>query len=150
MKIKGQTLGEPEPRVVVFTRGDKDFVLRVKAVYDYREFDKLCPEPTPRVSMNTGPIVDDAYKQRIKDHYANKTNWVIITALSATEGLEWDEVDFTKPETWCKYEDELRASGMTTGELSYLIDEIGKANSVDEKVMEAARDRFTRSQEAAE
>ena len=148
MKINGQTLGEPEPRVIVFTRKGQDFVFKVKPVYDFTEFDKICPEPVQRTSLVHGPIVDDKYKKRVSDYYARKTEWAILQALSATDGLEWDTIVPDDPETWKNYEKELSDAGLTSGEMVYLIEQINAVNSVDEKVMEAARDRFIASQEA--
>ena len=150
MKLHGEVIGEPEHIAVIFTRGEKDFVFMVRAVFDMEEFEKLCPEPTPMQSLKHGPVIDDAYKKRVTDHYDRRTSWVILQALSATDGLTWDEVDMEKPDTWELYQKELRESGLTNGELAHLITRVNDVNSVDEKKMEEARDRFSASQEAEE
>lgn len=150
MKLHGKVIGEPKPIPVIFTRGEEDFVFMVKAVFDMEEFETLCPEPKPTVSLREGPILDESYKKRVESHYDRKTNWVILQALTATKGLEWDTVDMEKPDTWENYQKELRMAGLTNGELVHLITQINKVNSVDEKKMEEARDRFSASQEATE
>lgn len=149
MKLKGQVLGEPEPIVVVFSRGEQDFVFKVKAVYDFSDFDKLCSEPKPIHSFKKGQIIDDEYKARVVEYQDRKTDWAIVSALSVTEDLEWDEIMMDNPETWSLWRKELTEAGLTNGELAHLIDQVNKVNSIDEKKMEEARERFSVSQEAA-
>ena len=149
MKLKGRTPGLPAPTPVVFERGDDQFVFMVQAVLDYTEFDKLCKEPKPKISMKTGKAVDTQdHKDALLKYAQHQTHWTILKALEATEGLEWETVDMDNPETWANYKDELIDAGLTNGEVAHLFEQVADANSVDEKKMQEARDRFFRSQEA--
>jgi len=148
MKLKGQTIGRPSSKPVVFTRGDTEFVFHVQAVFDLEKFEEMCPEPKPKRSLKKGLMIDDAYKKAREDWFKLRATFVILQSLDATEDLEWEQVDRNDPSTWANYEKELREAGLTTGELTYLIEQVNSVNSITEKVMEEARDRFIASQEA--
>ena len=147
MKILGKRIGEPEPKVVVIERKDKDgdveqFVFTLKAVFDRQTFDEICPKPKPKVSLKDGPIIDADYRKRVEEYSTHKTYWTILDSLSATDGLEWEKVKLDDPSTWTLFEDELIESGLTQGEINYLVTQITDANSIDEATMEEARERF--------
>lgn len=155
MKLKGKVPGAPKPRYCVIEREDDQFVFRIDAVLDYTDFDKFCPEPTPPQILKPGGKVfgapnDPSHLKALEAHGQYKTHWTILKALANTEELEWDEVKLDDPDTWHLYVDEFRSAGLTEGEIAYLVTQIYENLGIDEKKMTEARDRFLRSQEAAD
>ena len=154
MKIKGTQPGSPEPIFCIFERGEKEFVLRVDAVYDYDEFDKIYPEPKPPTSMKPGGIktvqTDHPTYLTALDKYSEaRSTWMILKSLSQTEDLEWEKVSMSDPDTWKLYREELKEAGFTDGELAYLLNKVVAQMGVDHEKMDQARERFTRTQVAA-
>ena len=113
MKIHGVTIDPPEEKVIVVPRNDKKFVFRAKAVLDFTAFEQICPKPKPRTQMAPGgekkELFDEPkYLKEVNKWAERRTAWTILTSLSATEGLEWDTVVMSDPDTWMNYEEELR------------------------------------------
>lgn len=153
MKLKGLSIGEPKPRVCVIERNGVSHVFKLKAVTNSDGFDKICKEPQPPQSLKPGGKVEInydnlEYKEALKKYYDAKTQWMILESLSATDGLEWETIDMTDPNTWGNYIKELNSAGLTNGEVTYLITEINKANSIDRDSMDQALERFMSTQEA--
>jgi len=155
MRIKGKLIGAPEPKLCVIERGEEQFVFTISAVLDYSEFDRLCPTPKPPKAMKPGGKVTEnpnspKYLEALTKYAEKKTSWLLIQAINGTEGLEWEKVDLTDPDTWDSYMDELKESGLTEGEIAYLINQVYVVNSLDESKMTEARERFMSSQEAGD
>lgn len=153
MRIKGKRIGAPKPRPCVIERDGEDFVFIVNAVLDYKEFEKLCPIPSPPKVMKPGGKVSEdpdspLYNEALTKYGKKKTNWLMIQSIKDTEGLTWEKVVYDDPETWEYFREELSESGFTEGELAYLINDVYLINSLDESKMSEARERFIRSQEA--
>lgn len=151
MKIKGKTIGAPKPRLCVIERDDEQFVFTLQAVLDYTDFDAVCPKPEPPKVLRPGGdvtenITSPVYLKTLEEYGTQKTYWLIIKSLEATEGLEWEKVNLGDPDTWELYKDELTDCGLTEGEIVYLINQIYNVNSLDEERMKEALDRFTHSQ----
>jgi len=151
MKIKGKTIGAPKPRLCVIERDDEQFVFTLQAVLDYTDFDAVCPKPEPPKVLRPGGdvtenITSPVYLKTLEEYGTQKTYWLIIKSLEATEGLEWEKVNLSDPDTWELYKDELTDCGLTEGEIVYLINQIYNVNSLDEERMKEALDRFTHSQ----
>lgn len=153
MKIFGQRPERPTTEYVVIPRGDKSLVFHCNAVLDYAEFEKLCPAPTPPViRYRDGRVVSDVndarFKTALSKHIDARYNWTIVQGLKETPGLEWEYVVLNNPDTWDKYEQDLRDGGLTQIEINYIIQGVMSANSMDEKKMKEARERFLASQQA--
>lgn len=157
MKIAGKSIKGPNKMSLVFPRGDDDFVvLWFQAVLKDSEFEKLCPPPKPPMVTKRGADTpfpdfnDKGYKEATLDWGKRKANWLIITSLKATEGLEWDTINHDDPNTWNNLESELSAAGFADIEIQRIVAKCWEVNSLSEDKLEEARQRFIRSQVARE
>lgn len=157
MKIAGIEPTPPKPLTIVIPLDrDQRLVFKCKAVLDYTEFEELVPRPKPEV-RNYGPkdggikvITDDpGYLASLTEWSAMKTQWTILQSLSATDGLEWDSVDYEKPETWGNYEKELKEIGLS----DYFIDSICgtaiEACGLSQQAIDEATESFLATQAEA-
>ena len=147
MKIKGKTIEAPSEEVIVFPRKSGNLVFKAKPVQNYDDFDKICPEPKAGTLMRPGgetaeDVEDPAYKKALEDWASYKTHWMILQSLSATEGLEWDTVDMSKPETYSNYIKELEDSGVTAIEVSRLFEIMQTACGLNQDKIDEATNAF--------
>lgn len=154
MKLKGQRITPPEPKVIPIPRppkeaeGDSDIIFLAQIVTDFSEFNILCPEPKPPMSVKPGDksqyaeVDHPAYKKAMLEYENRRIDWMVLKALEATPELEWETVDMGKPETWHLYRQELRDAGFSTQEIIYITNEALSVNFIDEKAVDAARKRF--------
>lgn len=149
MKINGELIGAPEPRTVVFRRGEKFYPFTVQAVLDYTPFDEVCIRPQPAIKQVPGKepekLINDDYRKAVAKYFDRRTDWTIIMSLAATEGLVWEKVDLSRPDTWELFREELNEAGLTTGEVNYLVNAVTEVNTVSEDVMREARESFFHS-----
>lgn len=127
MKVKGKTIEQPAEEVIVFPRKNGNVVFTAKPVGNYDDFLKVCPEPQAKKIMKPGGAVSEdvespEYKKELDIWAERKVHWMILKSLSATEGLEWETVDMSKPETYGNYVKELEESGITPLEVSRLFE----------------------------
>lgn len=153
MLIQGRKLDGPKEEVLVIPRQDQDIIFKAKAVLDYSDFDQLCPRPTPPIVIKRGGAkvadpTDIDYQKSLDVWATNRTHWMILQSLSATEGLEWETIDLVKPETWGNYEDELRQSGFSEAEGARIVNLVISANGLDQSKIDEATQRFLVAQEA--
>ena len=154
MRLRGKELTPPAPVSVSFFRGAEEITFVAKAVLNFDRFNALCPVPRAPVTtfVSTGKKVrnteDHKYNQRISDYIDQKTAWIIIESLSATEGLEWDTVKIDEPDTWMNFEKDL-TSFLGENEYERLIEAVKESNNPTAKSREAL-DSFTRSQVGAQ
>ncbi len=151
MKINGKKIDKPSAEICVIPRETGDIVFKAEAVLDFTEFDKLCPEPEMKRQKNvkTGSvkmIKGKDYEQLVEEHATARMNYMIIKSLESTDGLEWDNIDISKPETWSNYEDELQESGLSMAEINMIVNIVLVANSLDDRKYKEARERFLASQ----
>ena len=147
MKIHGKTLDGPNVEVLVIPRQSGDVVFRARAVLDYEPFEKLCPVPSPPQVMIPGGttstnVEDPGYIQKLNTWAGHKTDWMVIKSLEATDGLEWENVDPAKMDTWGNYRNELVAAGFTPGEISRVVQLIVNANGLSQEKIDEATERF--------
>jgi hypothetical protein len=155
MRIKDRVLTPPRPSKITFFREDEqgnpaNIEFTCGAVLDYRDFDSLCPRPKPplvtkRDGSQYHDDTDKKYLQRLQDWSDAKIDWLVIQSLRSTEGLEWDTVDYKDPQTWSKYENELRTI-LTEGEYNRLFNAVIEANSPSSNRRSEALNVFTPSQ----
>lgn len=153
MKLNGTKIEGPNVEILVLPRGDgrPDLVLKARAVLSYKEFDALCPRPTPPMVMLPGgekrADFDDATYKSLVGSYAEKRHaWMIYKSLEATEGLEWEQMDLGNPNTWLKLEDELEDSGFNYVEIMRIRQLAMTANCLNDERLEEARKSFLASQ----
>jgi hypothetical protein len=72
---------------------------------------------------------------------------MILKSLSATEGLEWEQVDMSKPETWHNYGDELVSSGFSPAEIFAITEAVMTACGLNQKKIDEATERFLAGQQ---
>lgn len=153
MKFFGEKVEGPKDEIIVIPRGDNMVVFTAKAVLSYDVFDELCKEPKAPMVMDrkagttTFDTSDIRYKQQLDEHYQKRSDYMIITSLEDTEGLEWELVDKNDPDTWKKYTKEFQDSGFTQAEINMIMTGVMTANSMDEEKMKEARARFFRTRE---
>jgi len=154
VKIKGFQPG-PNIETIVLPRGDgSQIIFKARAVLDYSGFEKLCPSPQmPRSQRAGGDWFDnpddDDYKKKSDDRSSLEIDWMIIESLKATDGIQWEQVDYEKPSSWKLWRDELKAAGFSKVEVGRIFNGVWAANSLDERLVKQARDSFFRSQQAA-
>jgi hypothetical protein len=149
-------LTPPKPVKVVIFREDEsgnpaNVTFLCGAVLDYGEFDKLCPEPKPPLVTKVGTgesytdTNDSKFRDKVSKHSNTKLDWLVIQSLRATEGLEWETVNYSDPETWKNYETELK-SFLTEGEYQRVFAGVLDANAPTSNRRREAMDVFTQSQ----
>jgi kynurenine formamidase len=142
MKINGISVVGPQTEVVVIPRGDTELVIRAQAVLDFTDFEKLDPMPKPPVKMlATGEtqynVEDPKYKERFANWAQEKTEWMILKSLSATDGLEWDTVKMDQPATWKNYRAELETN-FTPAETNKILEIVMTACGLNQTKIEEA------------
>lgn len=148
MKLQGKKLSTMNVQVVVIPRDGGDIVFKAAAVLDTKDFDLLCPEPTPPNVLKRGetvPVPDinnPKYKEEMTKRNKLYTHYLLLKSLQATPDLEWETVDMTKPETWENVDKEMEDAGLNTMERAHIIQAVMRANSLDMNYIEEARKRF--------
>jgi hypothetical protein len=153
MKIGGQAVNKPQDEIIVLPRGEQTFVFKAQAVLDYTEFEKLCSEPEAPIRQYPDGrketlYTDPKFLKKKEEWAAHRSEWLIVESLKATEGIEWDTVNYNDPDTWKNYRKELE-SVFTTGEINMIIGGVMKANSLDDSKFEEARRVFFAKQQQA-
>jgi len=151
MKIKGKVIEQPSEEVIVFPRKSGNIVFKAKPVSNYKDFEKICPAPKPEQIMKPGgeisqDIESPKYKKAIDEWAERKVHWMILKSISATEGLEWDTVDMSKPETYENYIAELEGSGITAMEVSKLFQIVQIACGLNQDKIDEATKSFLAGQ----
>lgn len=149
MRLEGKRIEGPNVETIVIPRTDgrQDIVFKAQAVLDYKEFDQLCPRPTPPTKTLRGgerqaDLEDPTYKELISQYGLKRMAWMCIKSLEATPTIEWETVDLGNPNTWLKFEDELTESGFSDPEIFRIRSGVFAANCLNESVVELARQSF--------
>ena len=151
MKMHGKVVQNNNVVYVVIPRSDGDIVFTARPVLSFTRFDELCPVPKPPTItlVSTGQqspdYEDEQYIERLSKYCSHKTHWLILESLRTTEGLEWETVDYNKPETWEKHLDELLSAGFTPSEINAIHNAATKVNTLDDSQLDEARNRFLAS-----
>lgn len=149
MKINGTEIKGPKADLLILPRRPNDLVFKAQAVMDFKPFELLCPMPKPPLTSRPGDAeakrnpLDKEYQAKISAWFVQRQNWMILTSLSVTEGLEWSPViDMSKPETWDAVQNELTEAGFNQVEKNLIINLALSVNGVDDAKMTEARERF--------
>lgn len=155
MKIKGKEIKSAYEKEVILRRGkrDADIVFTVRAVLDFDDFEKMVPVPTPPTKLvrDQGKVKDfesPVYKAQVMLRNQQRTAWMFIHSLLATEGLEFDIVKLDDPSTWLRYPEEFRAAGLSAGEVNRVMQAILEVNGLAEDKVEEERRSFSPAEEA--
>lgn len=154
MKMHGDEVTNDNIEKVYIPRKTRLLTFVFVPIIDWEEkFKALCPEPkAPLVTYPGGRrarnIEDSGYKAKITDHVEQRIAYQFLLSIGSTEGLVWDTVDITKPETWLNYKSELTKSGFTESEQNLLFEGYMKANTLSETHLKKATDDFLLQQAA--
>ena len=151
MKIKGKRLeGTNETPIVLPRFNSDDVVFMARVVLDFSPLDKILKKPEAPKILRKGKQETDAtdkgYITKLQKNYEHRLNWMVLMSLEATEGLEWETVDMSKPETWGNWETELKEAGIPNAEVLYIFNKVQEVNSLDQDKLDEARDRFLLTQ----
>jgi hypothetical protein len=146
MKIHGKVIKSCE-EVVVIPRADGNIVFRARLVSEFNDYNTLFPPPNPPQILRPGgerisDISDKEYIDARTKWAENKSNWLILKSLEATEGLEWETVDMTNPNTWANYRKELESSGFSVIEITRIIMITINANGLNQTKIDEATAAF--------
>lgn len=154
MKINGKKIEGPNEEIIIIPRGESDIVFKAQAVLSYDEFDKICPFPEPPMIRRKGAeqatpdYEDKKYIQKQNEYIGKRTHWMILKSIEATDGLEFETVKMSDPETWGNYEKEFKDAGFSEVEINRIIIGVQVANCLSESRLQEARKRFLASQQA--
>lgn len=133
--------------VLVLPRGEEAIVIRAKAIHDFEEFSKVCPDPEPPGALTKDGWVpnkeDETYKKRFEQHNIRRIGWMVLRSL---QEITWDKVDADNPKTWDKWQEDLEDSGFTSVECNLVLALVIDVNSLNEQKLKDARDSFIRGQ----
>ncbi len=154
MKIKGKKIENANVEIIPIPRGNgPDIIFEARAIQDMEPFEKMCPLPNPPKRKINGVDVpqlkDPNYLKALEKRATQRMAWMTITALEATEDLEWEDVKVDDPSTWLQLEPELIKAGFSAVERQRIVAGVVNANALSEAKIEAARERFLLSRQAA-
>lgn len=146
MKMNGTVLG-PREEVIVLPRPQGDIVFTVRAVLDFSDFEKLCPEPQPpwiqRPNQPQALNVEDRdYKKSLAKFGMQKLNWMILESLKPTPSLTWEKVDSGNPETWHLWRQEMSEAGFPPAELNHIGNVVFEINGLNPAKLDEAKRSF--------
>lgn len=150
MKINGRAISGPNIEYIVLPRGNgEDIVFTAKAVLDLSRFENLVAEPKPdKMTLPGGIIKEDvdgkAYKIAMDQFNAKRYAFIMIESLRESE-IEWDTVDYDKPETWSNWQTDLKNAGFANSEVHAITMGVASANGLNQDKIEQARSRFLAS-----
>jgi hypothetical protein len=150
MKIKGQRPAAPKAEIVVIPREGEDIIITCNPVFDFEDFNKLCPMPKPPiVTHKNGESVTDVtdvkFQDKLMTRSRRRTAWLILESLKGTPELEWDTVVANDPTTWENIYTELKEAQFSDLETHYIVNAVMTACAMDESKLDEARRRFTHS-----
>lgn len=152
MKYKGKKIEGRNSAILVLMRGTDRIVFIAQAMdSDDDNFNKLVKLPEPPTIIRPGGlkelnIKDVTYTKAIEEYAAIKTAYMIIMSLKESPDLEWETIDYEKPQTWKNWEAELKEAGFTEIERMKVLQVVMQANSLDDDLLEQARTDFLQEQ----
>lgn len=150
MKLGTTRLPSNVQTLVLPREGADPIVLMASAVTDMDTFDKLCPEPTPPKMIVRGGgkapnLKDQGYLLSVSQYAANRMNFIILSSLKATQGLEWTTVVEGDPSTWNNWRKDCMDSGLSSFECNRIVNLVVSANGLSDEVLEEAKKSFLAS-----
>ena len=145
MRIGGVEAKGLNEVVLVLPRAGGDLVFKARAVPDYDEFEKLCPEPiAPAVLTKDGKKIDESdveYVASMARREILRIAYLVVKSLEPSN-IEWDTVVMERPNTWPNYKEDFKKAGLSIVEFNRVWGLISEANCLSEDKLEAARSRF--------
>lgn len=155
MKLNGVELGKPKNKIIPIIRGEEEIIFEAACITDQSELDNYLTDPEPPAVIRNGQtsasvdLNDKNYVEAVKENSTKRVDWMVAKSLLATEGLEWDTVDFTNPDTWGNYREELQQAGFNNFQIMRLVNGVLDANGLNEERVAEARNRFLATQQEA-
>lgn len=154
MKLRGKKIEGPNVEICVIPRQGEDLVFKMQAVLDFDDFEKLHPAPVPPSVMQPGggtsiDVEDKAYQEALNEWAKVRTNWMILKSLEATPELEWESINKSDPKTWNNIRDEMKQAGLSSAEISRIVQAVTTACGLNQEKIDEATKRFLAGQEKA-
>lgn len=151
MKIGGKEISGPTEQVLVIPRVNGDVVFKARAVLNMSEFDDQVPVPKAPAKMMAGGKWEantdsEGYKKALEQWGEIRKGFIVTRSLIPSE-IEWDTVDFDKPDTWVNWEQDLLDAKFSKTEVDLILMLCVQANSLDEATLRKAREAFLLGQE---
>lgn len=155
MKYKGKQVKGVNREIIPIPRDGGDIIFIADAVQSWSEFNKHLEEPKPPTMIKAGGTrvtntSDPAYLKAVEEYNEQRTNFLIITSLRATDDLEWETVDYENPTTWGNYKKELEEADFSEIEIGRITMGVMRANALDERMIDEARNHFLHGQQGHE
>ncbi|MEA2036320.1 MAG: hypothetical protein U9O94_02345 [Nanoarchaeota archaeon] len=155
MKYKGQVVKGKNQEIIPIPREGGDIIFIANAVKSWDEFENLVPEPEVPVLLKPGGKKvedknDPQYKKAVDKYNELRTHYIVLTSIKDTPDVEWETVDFGKPETWHNYRQELLDSDFSDIEIGRIMVGVMRANSLDENMIDEARSNFLHGQQGSD
>ncbi len=154
MRINGNKLA-PRTKEIVIPNGFDEFgkeqflVFKFRALTDKDNFGEVIPPPKATKYTRPGgeefyDFENADYKRQLADWRAKEYAWSFLKSIDATEGLEWETVDLSNPDTWQNWQKEIEETfGSNVG--SALVEAWFSTNYITEAYLDEARKRFLAS-----
>lgn len=138
-------LGEGGHNVVVFKLVPPD---------DLNDYEKQWPAPKPPMKTEPGkkpvPYLEDKnYKIEMSQWIGRKYDWIYVTTLRNTPGLEWEKVKLADIMTYTHWQSELMELGLTVPMWNHLYSRILAVNGLDDAKLAQAREDFLKEEAEA-
>lgn len=163
MLVNGKKLSTLNEEIVVLPRSGidpetgeevQDLVFKFRPVKDFDVFNKLVKEPQPEYIAAVGQKVAEPdynspdYKTKMIEYASKQTHYIVIHSILATPGLVFELVVLDDPSTWTKLNEEFLKSGLAIPEINKLYEAALKVNSLSDRTLDAARERFLAGEKA--
>ncbi len=134
----------PPEETLVLPRDGGNIVFTARGLSDMDGFDKLCPEPTPPVTLLSNGVQkldtdDPNFRIALKEHSKSRWAYFVVNSL---QDIEWDTVKLDQPSTWNNWDADLKANGFSHAERNRIFNLVLEANSLSENKLERARSLF--------
>lgn len=148
MKINGKKISEANIEYIVIPREDGDIVFKAVAILDMTPFDKMVPTPKPPKQLRpnggeTFDMQDIAYVAAVNEYSIKRMGFIVTwSLLPHNPHIEWEKVKLTDPDSWKLVQPELQESGFSDAEAGQIFTGVMIANSLNDRKLTAARERF--------
>lgn len=146
MKIAGLEMSGPTEEVLVIPRSTGDITFTARAVLDMSEFENQVPSPKAPARLVAGGRWEEntdsqSYKDSLTRYGELRMGFIVTRSLIPSE-IDWDTVDFDKPDTWVNWKNDLKAAHFSDIEIQRVFLLCIQANSLDENKLKEAREAF--------
>ena len=133
MKLSGIKVEAKYIKEITFYREKTEFVFKLEAVGDYRDFETNHPPPEPPVKTTSGDITykdekDPEYLELLEEWEGWRVHWLFLNSM---KDIEWDTVT-SDPSTFENWINDLEKAGFSIFEVQKLQTEISIVNGLME------------------